>query len=136
MKSTTSLTIDSEVLAKAKETIPNLSEWVNRKLIEYNQAKGQLAGVKDVLMPDEAVLLEQYREDKAAAEKLKNEKAVADAEYKMSRVKEIHERLNELARMRGSIDISEMDERDAMTLVDIKDEQKALKKELGELNAE
>lgn len=135
-KSTTSITIDSEILDKARKENINISQWVNNKLKEYLQNAGNLRIVNEVLMPDEYAILKQYREDKELAEKTKNTEAVANAEAKMIRVKLIHARLNELTAERTTMGkVDEMTEEMAFRVIKIRDEQKTLQKELRNLDA-
>lgn len=104
VKATTSITVDAELLTKARKEGLVISKWVNDKLKEYMEAmyypdgslKGELAKVKNHLTSEEAKLL--YLESVAHEEAVKaeNEEAQRVAEAQMLRIANIHTRLNQL----------------------------------------
>lgn len=98
MKSITSMTIDTELLTKARTDIPNLSDWVNNKLKEFYANKGDLAMVPMALLPQEVDAIMKQRHEKEQALKANNAEKAAQAEAKLQRITWIHERLIELTK--------------------------------------
>jgi len=100
MKTTSSITLDANLLEKVRAENMNLSAWVNIKLKEYFDNLGKLADAKLPLTAHEAQLLANELQAIEDAKKEKDTQEEKKAYARIQRISEIHHELNELTALK------------------------------------
>ena len=126
MKTTTSITLDSDKLKKLRDDGIVLSQWVNQKLDEYAKAKHKPA--EKVLTSQEAKMLYETSLAREEAIRKANEEEEEKQLNRTNRISFLHKRLNQLTE-------EKMKAKDDIAIDIILDEQKELHRELNELEA-